>query len=162
VGDDPETVVNILESLIEQSEQTTLELRRIIHDLRPPVLDDLGLNGALHELININTAIKFELNMPPTLPVLPAAHEVALYRIAQEAVTNIIKHAGARHAVLSLELTERAATLTIEDDGQGLVADRSNGVGLHSMRERAEELGGTMMIQSNQPRGCKMTTQIPL
>lgn len=162
VPDDPQTAVNILESLIEQSLQTTRELRRIINDLRPPALDDVGLRGALYELIHIRTTTEFELDLPATLPVLPAAVEIALYRIAQEATTNIIKHAGAKHATLALELSEQAAVLTIEDDGRGLLADRSNGVGHHSMRERAEELGGTLLIQPNQPGGCRVTAQIPL
>ena len=117
--DDPQTAVNILESLIGQSEQTTRELRRIIDDLRPPVLDDVGLYGALHELLNIRTTTEFELDMPPTLPELPAAVEIALYRIAQEATTNVIKHAGAKHATLTLGLSDQVAILTIEDDGPG-------------------------------------------
>jgi signal transduction histidine kinase len=160
--DDPQTAVQILESLIEQSGQTTRELRRIIDDLRPAVLDDVGLHGALHELLNIRTTTEFELIVPATLPALPAAVEIALYRIAQEATTNIIKHAGAKQAILTLELSDQAAILTIEDDGPGLLAERSSGVGLHSMRERAEELGGTLVIQSNQPRGCRVTAEIPL
>ena len=126
------------------------------------MLDDVGLRGALHELLNIRTTTEFELDMPVTFPELPAAVEIALYRIAQEATTNIIKHAGAKHATLTLRLSEQAAILTIEDDGRGLLADRSTGVGRHSMRERAEELGGTLMIQSIQPRGCMVRAQIPL
>jgi two-component system, NarL family, sensor kinase len=160
--DDPQTAVQILESLIEQSEQTTRELRRVIHDLRPPVLDDVGLNGALQELLNIRTTTEFDLDVPAALPLLPAAVEIALYRIAQEATTNIIKHAQARHATLTLRLSEQAAVLKIEDNGQGLLSDGSNGVGRHSMRERAEELGGTLTIQPNQPHGCTVTAQIPL
>jgi signal transduction histidine kinase len=154
--------VSLLQSLLTQSEETTHELRRIIHDLRPPVLDDVGLLGALQALVNIQTATRFELKLPPTLPPLPAAVEIALYRIAQEAITNIIKHAGATQATITLELSDEAAILTIQDDGQGLLAGRPNGVGLHSMRERAEELGGRVAIQTDQPRGCLVTAHIPL
>ena len=162
VTDDPEKAVSLLGSLIGQTEKTTRELRRIIHDLRPATLDDVGLNGALHELININTATQFTLKLPAELPLLPAATEVALYRIAQEAITNIIKHAAATQATITLELTDDTAILTVQDDGQGLVTGGSRGVGLHSMRERAEELGGGILIQSNQPRGCRVTAKIPL
>jgi two-component system, NarL family, sensor kinase len=162
VRDDPETAVNILESIIAQTEQTTRELRRIIHDLRPPVLDDVGLSGALHELINTTTPTQFALKLPVMLPVLPAATEVALYRIAQEAITNIIKHAGATQATITLELADETAILTIQDNGQGFVTDGLPGIGLRSMRERAEELGGAIMIQSNQPCGYQVIAQIPL
>ena len=169
VQDDPEKAtsagsvqtVNLLQSLIAQSEQTTRELRRIIHDLRPPVLDDMGLLGALRELLNIRTATQFTPDLPPTLPTLPAAVEIALYRIAQEAITNIVKHAGAKTAVISLKITPHTATLTITDDGQGVGSANAAGVGLHSMRERASELGGTTVLQANQPHGVIVTAQIP-
>lgn len=161
VRDDPETAVSLLQSLITQSEQTTKELRRIIHGLRPPVLDDLGLGGALQDLLPHATPTQFTLELPAPLPALPAAVEVALYRIAQEGITNIVKHAGAKTAVISLKTTPATATLTIADDGQGLPVNRSSGVGLHSMRERAGELGGTLIMQTNQPHGVVVTAQIP-
>jgi signal transduction histidine kinase len=161
VQDDPETAVTLLESLITQSEQTTRELRRIIQDLRPPVLDDLRLGGALQDLLPRAITTQFRLEIPATLPALPAAVEVAIYRITQEAITNIIKHAQAKTAVVSLAITHDTVTLTITDDGQGLATNRSSGVGLHSMRERASELGGTIVLQVNQPHGCIVTAQIP-
>jgi signal transduction histidine kinase len=170
VQNEPETAtsggsmqaVNLLEALIAQSQQTSRELRRIIQGLRPPVLDDLGLGGALQDLLPRTTATQFRLELPATLPVLPAAVEVALYRITQEAITNIVKHAQAKTAVVSLVVAHSTATLTIGDDGQGLPTIRPSGVGLHSMRERASELGGTLILQANQPHGCLVTAQIPL
>jgi hypothetical protein len=112
----------------------------------PAVLDELGLVSALRE-----TAAKFSQNglrvlvrAPDELPPLPAAVEVAAYRIAQEVLTNVLRHAGARECTVRFRLDEEAALLCleVEDDGRGIGWDGGPGVGLSSMRERAEELGG--------------------
>ncbi|MCP4416910.1 MAG: hypothetical protein GY805_09830 [Chloroflexi bacterium] len=81
---DPDAAENLLQALIEQTEATIHELRQMINGLRPPILDDLGLRGALQDLLRVNTPTQFRLQLPATLPPLSAAVEVALYRIAQE------------------------------------------------------------------------------
>lgn len=143
------------------------DVRRLAHELRPPTLDEFGLVAALQErsqqFSTGNLLVKLEAS--PDLPLLPAAVEVATYRVAQEALMNVVRHAVARHCLIRLVYSsqenklasknEATLTLEISDDGQGLPAHRSSltgGVGLRSMREQAEELGGTFTIE-NQPGG---------
>ena len=119
-------------------------VREIAHNLRPPVLDDLGLREALLARVRQHSSpsLSVELEMPEDLPELSAAVEVAIYRIVEEALTNVVRHARATHCRVALS-AERDVELTIADDGVGLPELRRPGVGLLSMRERAEELGGT-------------------
>jgi len=100
---------------------------------------------------------------PDYLPELSAATEVAVYRIAPEALTNVVCHAHAQHCDMLLELdeTKRLLTLSMQDDGCGLPAMRSGGVGLISMRERAEELGGTWTIAEVPSGGTQVLAQFP-
>jgi two-component system NarL family sensor kinase len=116
------------------------ELRRLVYALRPPVLDELGLLGALREHLQ-HTVLAVNLSSPATLPDLPAAVEIAAYRIITEAVTNVTRHASATLCQVTIACAGRL-TLEIRDDGTG---DRNwpPGVGLTSMRERATALGGT-------------------
>ena len=93
--------------------------------------------------------------------LLPAAAEVAIYRIAQEALTNVVRHANAQHCTLSLEVDDHVC-LEIRDDGQGLAADYRVGVGLTSMRERAAELGGTCAIEPIEAFGTRVFVRLPL
>jgi signal transduction histidine kinase len=104
------------------------------------------------------------LDAPERLPPLPAAVEVAAYRIAQEALTNVIRHAHAQTCVLRLEIDLSAATLKLEvlDDGRGLPSDSRAGVGLTSMRERAAELGGCCTIGRDDGGGTRVVAHLPL
>jgi signal transduction histidine kinase len=104
----------------------------------------------------------FTLDAPAILPPLPAAAEVAVYRIATEAVHNVAKHAQARHCAIRLVLDNRDLTLTISDDGVGVPPDRIAGVGLVSMRERAAELGGHVRITGRPGGGTDVSAHIPL
>jgi signal transduction histidine kinase len=99
---------------------------------------------------------------PDPLPPLPAAVEVAAYRIALEGITNVVRHARAQQADISLTLAATGLTITISDDGVGLPADLDPGVGLASMRERTEELGGAFFAGSNGGRGTVITATLPL
>jgi len=103
------------------------------------------------------------LDAPASLPELSAAVEVALYRIAQEALTNVVRHAQARHCTLRLTLDEPTGwlALAVQDDGAGLPAARGVGVGLRSMRERAEELGGTCLVQPGERGGTRVLARVP-
>jgi signal transduction histidine kinase len=111
-----------------------------------------GING-----LNIT------FDAPDRLPPLPAAVEVAAYRIAQEALTNVVRHAEARTCIVRLRLDELAGLLCLEvqDNGKGLPIQRRAGVGLNSMRERAEELGGTLTITSLATGGTSVLARLP-
>ena len=154
------------------------DIRRLVHGLRPPALDELGLIGALRERAaryetsgDFHTvegehlgdaALTVVVIAAPDLPVLTAAVEVAVYRIAEEAVANVARHAAARTCQIRLEAADWV-TLTVEDDGRGLGCDRGVGVGLLSMRERAEELGGHFTIGARMDgAGTRLIVQLPL
>ena len=106
----------------------------------------------------------FSLEASEVLPPLPAAVEVACYRIAQEAITNAARHAHARTCRARLSVDEAAGALALEitDNGKGLPEDRVAGVGLSSMRERAEELGGTLTVEAGPEGGTTVLARLPL
>ncbi|MCC8393055.1 cache domain-containing protein [Paraburkholderia sp. MMS20-SJTR3] len=150
---------------------TLREVRRISHALRPSMLDDLGVAAALEQLTRelgdeSGIAIGFTQIAHTHAATLPDAVNTVLFRIAQEALTNIVRHAQASSAALALELSHDAVTLTISDNGRGFdVADafvgRRAGVGLRNMRERLEALGGTLSLNS-QPGHTVVTARVPL
>jgi signal transduction histidine kinase len=156
----------LLAEAIKHAQAAVSDIRQVVYDLRPPALDDLGLAGALHAQVAQFEAsgIRFTLSVPETLPPLPAAVEVACYRIAQEALTNVVKHAHAQNCALSLTLAAEADTLMLEvvDDGGGLPAERPAGVGLNSMRERAAELGGQCSIEPRPGGGTRVLARLPI
>lgn len=162
----PEQAEALLDSVIEKSQGIVSEVRRLVYDLRPPALDELGLLGAIREYAAQNSAngLPISLAAPDHLPPLPAAVEVAAYRIIQEAVTNVIRHAGARTCRVSLSLTGEPAALQLEicDDGLGLPAAYQAGVGLASMRERAQELGGECVVETIPSGGVRVSAHLPL
>ena len=154
------------------------DIRRLVHGLRPPALDELGLVGALRQRAARYGAggvyrtpagdqpgdpqLAVLVAAPDDLPALPAAIEVAVYRIVEEALANVARHAAARTCLVRLEAADRVI-LTVEDDGAGLAPDRVGGVGLRSMRERAEELGGSFEIggRADGP-GTRLSVCLPL
>jgi signal transduction histidine kinase len=154
----------LLSDLAERTQATVTDIRRLVYALRPPALDELGLLSALRELtLQYSDQISIRLDVPTCLPELSAAVEVALYRIAQEALTNVVRHAHARHCDLRLTLDETTGwlSLSIQDDGSGLPSSRGVGVGLVSMRERAEELCGTWTIEPVPTGGTHVLAQLP-
>jgi signal transduction histidine kinase len=154
----------LLSDLASRTQATVTDIRRLVYALRPPALDELGLLSALRELtLQYSDQISIHLDAPPCLPELSAAVEVAVYRIAQEALTNVVRHAAAGHCDLRLVLDEPVGwlSLCIQDDGDGLPPSRSVGVGLVSMRERAEELGGTWTIEPVPTGGTCVLAQLP-
>jgi signal transduction histidine kinase len=154
--------VDLLRQATAQSHAAIDEVRRVTHELRPPALDDLGLADALREAAAVFTGggLLTSIVAPDPLPSLPAAVEVAAYRIAQEALTNVARHAHATRCRIDLRVAE-AVELTVTDDGVGLDGGRRAGVGLASMRERAEELGGTLRITAD-GRGTIVVARLPL
>jgi signal transduction histidine kinase len=121
-----------------------LDVRRVVDGLRPPALDDLGLVGVVREHAATLTAAGLEVDVrcPEALDVPSAAVEVAAYRIVTEAMTNVVRHARASRCVVTLGCDAGWLRVQVTDDGVGLGASQTDGIGLASMRERAAELGG--------------------
>jgi len=161
---DQAAAAGLLQELKEQSQTAVQDIRRLVYDLRPPALDDLGLSAALRESATRyrQIGVQFTVNTPMQMPPLPAAVEVAAYRIAQEAMTNVVRHAQARTCQVILALEQNALSVTVQDDGRGLSADLQPTLGLRSMRERAEELGGRFTIESHNGGGTIVKAELPL
>lgn len=154
-----------LERLYELVGQATSDIRRLVYDLRPPVLDQLGLVPALGqhcERFSRETGIEVGFYAGPGLSI-PAAAEVTILRVVQEALLNVQKHARASRADVRLHQRDRYLELGVGDDGVGLDAG-SNGVGtgIGSMRERAELLGGTLRLDGGPGAGTKVMLRIPV
>ena len=167
---DPTAAVPLLEQVMTQSKSTVDDVRRLVYGLRPPALDELGLVAAIRDHVtgmDGKFGLQIELTEPPEgLPSLSAAVEVAAYRIVLEALTNVIRHAQAQHCMIRFLTSQNGsnALLRIEivDDGSGLPCDLRAGVGLRSMRERAEELGGSYSIESSASSGTRVLADLPL
>jgi two-component system, NarL family, sensor kinase len=156
---DPASARKQLDELTVQTQQAIAEVRRLVYDLRPPALDELGLVGALTEQARTLGPISV---LGPDRPLrLPAAVEVAAYRIALEAMTNTARHAAATEATVRVSL-DGALNLEISDNGTGLPVAYRAGVGIRSMRERAAELGGHVSIEPGTTTGTLIRATIPL
>lgn len=135
------------------------ETRRVLQDLRARPLEDLGLELALRALVRAladRELIETDVQIPPNLPVLPPDVEQSLYRITQETLENISRHANARHLFLKLESTGKRIEMTIRDDGAGFnVRDKlaKDKLGIRGMQERAAVVGGTLSVQSQAATG---------
>ncbi len=155
----------LLSDLTQRTQAAVADVRRLVYALRPPALDELGLLSALSEQAAqySQNGLSVSLDAPEKLPPLPAAVEVAAYRIAQEALTNVVRHARATACVLRLSFDERAGMLCVEvrDNGRGLGPGRGRGVGLQSMRERGEELGGSCAVESLSAGGVGVRALLP-
>jgi signal transduction histidine kinase len=139
------------------------DVRRLVHDLRPPALDDLGLGGALRQLAGQLARGGPAISVSDErLEALPAAVEVAAYRIVAEALTNTVRHASAARAEVRLCAEDGVLRLEVADDGTGLGEDVPAGVGLRSMRERALELGGRVEVACPPSGGTVVTAVLPL
>lgn len=164
---DPEMVAEQLAAARELVALTLQEARAAISGLRPPVLDDLGLSGGLASLARSIPRIPIDVDLAETR--VPDHIELALYRIAQECLQNVIKHAEADRARLTFSVDDGVARLEIVDDGIGfdtfehpLGSDEMGGYGLLSMAERAEIVGGRLHIRSRPGAGTTVTAAIPL
>ncbi len=141
---------------------TVSEVRRIVEGLRPPAIDELGLFGAMAELgreLAVPSGLSLELALPEQHPALPAAVEVAAYRVAQEAITNVVRHACATRCRVAATVSDERLVLEVQDDGRG-GAGVNGGIGLRSMRDRADEIGGTVEIASTDC-GTRVTLSLP-
>jgi signal transduction histidine kinase len=161
---DPVEARMLVTDLKTQTQNIIADIRRLVYELRPPALDELGLVPALREQaeqINQLDGLRISLEAPDYLPPLPAAVEVAAYRITLEALTNVVRHAHARQCAIRLAL-DNVLRLEIIDDGCGLPAHRRTGIGLTSIRERTTELGGTCIIQPAPAGGTQVLVSLPL
>ena len=158
-GDAP--VADVIGELREETRSAIAQIRQIVDELRPPALDELGLVSAIGEHAARMATIAVEVNGPDPAPPLPAAVEVAAYRIALEAITNAARHAGALHCEVRIAVNG-ALELDVSDDGSGLPRDVVPGVGLGSMRERAAELGGSCEVSTAQQGGTVVHARLPL
>lgn len=156
------------QQLSELAQQTLDAVRQLSQRLRPPVLDDLGLVAALRWLVE-DCHRRFCLPVELTIEEqalwqrLPPPYETTLFRIAQEALTNVARHARASRAQLSLQLASSAIHLSIRDNGLGYDPGQpSNGLGLVSMRERAALLGGRLSIDARPGQGTHVEAILPL
>jgi signal transduction histidine kinase len=161
----PDRADRLLTELRGDAKQAIGDLRRVVEDLRPASLDELGLLGALSQQVDrfARQGLSITLHAPPTLPVLPAAVDVAAYRIAAEALTNVVRHAHAQHVSVTVAI-DRALWLEVHDDGAAgpTNSDRWRpGVGLLSMAERAAEVGGTLQAGPT-PTGGRVQAVLPL
>ena len=152
----------LLVSATEQTQTMIGDVRRLIYGLRPPALDELGLVGALRGLAarEASPSTTITVRALDTLPPLPAAVEVAAYRIVQEALTNVARHADARSCTVRLALERDLLLLEIADDGQGM-EERRVGLGLQTMQERATDLGGSCQITSTPRAGTIVAARLP-
>jgi signal transduction histidine kinase len=161
---DPAKAGQLADNLDSAIRDTVGNIRRLVYDLRPPALDDLGLLAAIRERASEYSngqGLQIEVDAPDTFPPLPAAVEVAAYRIVQEGLLNVVKHAQAHTCHIHLRLAD-GLHIEIADDGIGLLETHTAGVGLHSIRERTAELGGTCEITAGTEKGTKIAVCLPI
>jgi two-component system NarL family sensor kinase len=153
----------LFDRLSEALAGAVTEIRRLAHDLRPPALEKLGLLGAIREYITSLESPELEivLEAPESLPALPPTVDVAAYRIVCEALTNVCRHAKARHCTVRVRVTENLR-IDVIDDGVGLGSRTDTGIGLGSMRERAAELGGEFKADEPGTGGTAVCAILPL
>lgn len=177
VRQNPERAEMMIDDVIHQNEATVSEVRRLVYGLRPPALDELGLVEAVRDLVRrggqdglTTSGLRIQVEGPEGgLPNLPAAVEVNAYRIALEALTNVARHASAQQCVIQFRYEtlinrDKKQMLLVEicDNGVGIPETYRAGVGLRSMRERAEELGGQMEVYPISPSGTMIRAWLPL
>jgi signal transduction histidine kinase len=146
-----------------EAQQTIREVRRLVDDLRPPALDEVGLIGAVRQRAAAlaTDSLVYDVTGPPSLGELPAAVEVAAFRIASEAMTNAAKHSGASRCSVDMTL-DGALQVTVSDNGRGADGTTSTGVGWTSMTERAAELGGSCTVSTRAEGGLVVRAVLPL
>jgi two-component system sensor histidine kinase UhpB len=140
------------------------EVRRIARRLRPEALDDLGLASALHvlgERVAEHSELAVDVHVQQGLPDFGPDAELVLYRVAQEALTNVARHAQARHASVRLELSGGHPVLEVDDDGAGFPDHRREGGGVRGMRERAVLIGASLKLARSPLGGARVTLELP-
>jgi signal transduction histidine kinase len=161
-ADDQATADQLLARIRDEVATAVREVRRILDDLRPALLDSTRLPDAIRRHAAAVSTGPIEVSVDAAdLPTLPPAVETAAYRITQEALTNVVRHAGAHHAHVTLDTSAAALTVTVTDDGHGINRASPGGVGLASMRQRAQALQGTLRVDSGD-HGTTVMAILPL
>ena len=166
VRSQPDEAMELLAQLRAETAGALEDVRRLVYDLRPPILDDVGLLEALRRLAARfqrgadGVPLSITLDLPENLPVLPAGVETATYRIVAEALTNVVRHTDASWALVSLSV-DSALRLSIINDQSAPGSSWTAGVGLSSMSERAAELGGVLSA-GPQDQGGAVSVTVPL
>ncbi len=145
--------------------QTIHDVRRLAVELRPKALDDFGLVPAIERLAESlaeRTGIRIDVQANRMEERLPGTVETTLYRVVQEALTNVVKHSSAAHVGIVLTRTAQSATAVVEDDGRGFAAEETHeGIGLPGMRERLAVIGGRLEIESS-VAGSTVRAEVPI
>lgn len=163
VGRDPGAAVRVLDRLQANLLAAVDDIRRLVDELRPVSLDERGLVGAIRERAGaLRGEVSITVEGAGPLPELPAAVEVAAYRICQEALMNVLKHSAATTCRVRVAAVDGHLELEVADDGIGAAAGSSAGVGLASMRERAAELGGECLVSIRPGAGTRVAVRLPL
>jgi signal transduction histidine kinase len=161
-----ESMFERLQSLHDQSYEILVKIRRLARDLRPPVLDALGLKVAMQTYcteFTRRTHLPVIFEADTSLPQFPDIYNITLYRILQEALTNIVKHSQASQVWVDLSVEDEMVNLTVQDNGIGFSEEetQSNGIGLTGLRERITIAGGTLNINSMPRHGTILSAQFP-
>ncbi len=158
---------NELNELIDDTNQIISRMRQIAQDIRPPLLDTLGFVSAMQTHSNefgLRTNLQVRFEADEDIPKLSDVYSITLYRTLQESLTNIIKHANANQVWVELNADEQNVTLTVQDNGVGF-ADKEeifkNGIGISSLRERLELVGGELFINSSPTKGTIISARLP-
>lgn len=164
---DPSAAAVLLRSLKLQNQGLVTDIRHLVYELRPPTLDELGLADALGVLLqqlgsHSPTRVSFTSEPKAALDDLPAAVEVAVYRLVQEGVNNVMRHAGATACAVECRRDSARLILTIRDDGRGIPVNAAGNIGMLSMRERVEELGDRLTVAPVEPSGTLITAELPV
>jgi two-component system sensor histidine kinase UhpB len=153
-------------ALAAQLHSTLDEIRRIARELRPEALDDLGLVNALIALSSRAARqgdLRIDRRLSPDLPPLSPDVELVIYRVAQEALTNVLRHAQASHCAIEIRSSSGEIGLTVSDDGRGMPEHtEKETIGIEGMRERALLVGGTLAIESRAGEGTTVNLTVPL
>ncbi len=164
----PDLLNNRLNTLITDTNQTINRMHLLAHDIRPTLLDTLGLRSALEthsREFSFRTGLPVLFEADLKLPDMPDVYSITLYRILQESLTNVIKHSHARQVWVELSVEEHTIVLTIQDNGIGFAIEAGasrNGIGLTSLRERLTLVGGELVISSSAAKGTIISARLPL
>jgi len=163
--DAPPNLAQPLEQLLETTRASIDDVRRIAQRLRPEPLEDLGLAVALLALsrrMREQSGLRIACRIPADLPPQSPECELVVYRVAQEALTNAVRHSGAASVSITLQLRSDRLALSVRDDGRGMPDRRREGGGMRGMRERAGLVGGSLQITSAPHAGTEVHLEVPL
>lgn len=165
IGTDPARAARMVGDMREEMKNALGDLRQNVAALRAPLEDDLPLDVALKRLASAfetNTGLAVQLDMPDALPAISPAQRLAVYRAAQETLTNAQKHASAKQVWMAVRASADAISLTTDDDGNGMSETSEAGFGLRGLRERASLLGGKLETCASSHGGAQVLFSIPL